>query len=81
MFQLCEKQHYISSSNRYKQVIKSFRKRYNITAEDMQHLQDILHNGRISTANEWSYSNAVFFAGTTVLTVGKLTFNFQQGWS
>jgi len=70
VFQLCEKQHYISSSNRYKQVIKSFRKRYNITAEDMQHLQDILHNGRISTANEWSYSNAVFFAGTTVLTVG-----------
>ena len=74
VFQLCEKQHYISSSHRYKHLIELFRKRYNITSDDMQHLQDILHNGRTSVANEWSYSNAVFFAGTTVLTVGKSNF-------
>lgn len=76
VFQLFEKQNYISTGKRYRQMIESFQRRYNITSKDMQNLeQDILHYGKSSAATEWSYSNAVLFAGTTVLTVGELTLN------
>ena len=70
VFQLIEKQHQITATRKYRQTIASFRKRYNITSTDMEYLeQNILHNGK---RTEWTYSNAVYFAGTTILTVGEL---------
>ena len=58
-------------------MIESFQRRYNITSKDMQNLeQDIFQYGKSSAATEWSYSNAVLFAGTTVLTVGELYIYF-----
>ena len=73
LFQLFEKSYHVAANKKYRQMLKSFRDRYNISEKDMNDLEmTIIQDGKHSMNNDWNLSNAIFFAGTTVLTVGKL---------
>lgn len=72
VFRLFEREHHMMAGKEYRKAIEYFRLRYNVTEGDMNDLeQTILQDGKYYTSSHWSFSEAFFFAGTTLLTVGK----------
>lgn len=77
IFQVFEKPYQLMKNEEYRHTIQLFRKRYNVSERDMNILeQRILQDGKYFLSVDWSFSEAFFFAGTTVLTVGKLRAEF-----
>ena len=73
VFQLLERANQLKANQRYNEVLDGFMQKYNITLIDMSILEELIsHNGKHSESTNWSYGNACVFAGTTLLTVGKL---------
>ena len=74
VFQLLERANQLKTKKRYNEVLKGFMLKYNVTLVDMSRLEELIsHNGKNSASTNWSYGNAVVFAGTTLLTVGKFS--------
>ncbi|XP_065059650.1 two pore potassium channel protein sup-9-like [Rhopilema esculentum] len=71
VFQLVEKENQQKLQDRYRRSLDKFMARFNISKVDMNQLEElILKSGKQSIATNWSFSSAVFFAGSTLLTVG-----------
>ena len=72
VFQLVERENQQQLKNRYRRSLDNFMARYNISKADMNQLEELmLKSGKHSISTNWSFSSAVFFAGSTLLTVGK----------
>eukprot|EP00794_Sanderia_malayensis_P009709 gene9709-10695_t len=71
IFQLLEKANKLSMDRKYKLKLVNFQQKYNISTSDMSYIEEtIAHYGQHSVSSDWNYGNAVFFAGSTILTVG-----------
>ena len=80
VFQLLERANQLKMKRRYNEVLKGFMLEYNVTLVDMRILEELIsYNGKHSESTNWSYGNAVVFAGTTLLTVGKFSHSLCTG--
>ena len=71
VFQMLEKEHQEGIIDEYEKGLGDFMTKYNVNGVDMDKMEHmILHGKTHSGSPRWSYENSVFFAGSTILTVG-----------